>query len=95
MKNSVWYILIVFLLISSCDGDDELTPFLTEEEITIGAFLDENKETYSMFYEVASKSGIIEPLKLYNPDGADFTLFLPENDAFDQYIAASPYSSFE
>lgn len=87
--------MFAILFISSCGGDEELTPFVTEEEITIGAYLEENKETYSKFYEVASKAGIIEPLKLYNPNGSDFTLFLPENSAFDKYISESAYSTFE
>lgn len=96
MRQKIYLIIFTVAIITSCGEDPELTPFVTEEEITIGEFLENNKEEYSMFYQLAEKAGVLEPLKLYNPFGnGGFTLFLPDNNAFDDYIADEGYTSFE
>lgn len=98
MKYRIWLILAALLVLMGCKEENELTPFVTIEEISIGQFLEDNMEDYSIFYEIAKKSGILEPLKLYNPtqsgDGL-YTLFLPENSAFDTYMGQAGYSSVE
>ncbi len=80
----------------SCERDIEHSPFVTELEKSVGQYLEENKETYSIFYQVAQKAGVIEALKLYNPYGnRNFTLFLPQNSAFDTYMTKYGYTSVE
>jgi len=96
MRSGIWLFVAAIILLYSCNEEKELTPFLTIEEQSIGAFMEENKETYSLFYEVAMHAGILEPLKLYNPYGdGKFTLFLPGNDAFESFLSESGYSSVE
>ena len=96
MKYGIWMIIAASFFLFSCKEDKELTPFVSVEEQSIGDFLEENRGSYSMFYEVAVQSGIIHPLKLYNPYGdGNFTLFLPGNGAFDTFLSGKGYSSLE
>jgi len=73
-----------------------LTLFVSEEEQSIGEYLEENSETYSQFYQLAIQAGILKPLKLYNPYGdGKFTLFLPGDDAFETFLGQSGYNSYD
>jgi len=88
MRSCIWLFVVAVILLNSCKEETELTLFVSEEEQSIGTFLEENSETYSLFYELARHAGILEPLKLYNPYGdGKFTLFLPKNDAFENSIS--------
>jgi len=96
MKNRIWIYTIIGLILLGCREEKELTPYVSVEEKTIGDFLEENSETYSIFYELASQSGIIQPLKLHNPYGNNkFTLFLPGNSAFEAFMTDKGYSTLE
>lgn len=96
MRSGIWFFATAVILLNSCKEEKELTLFVSIEEQSIGAFLEENRETYSLFYELALHAGILEPLKLYNPYGdGKFTLFLPGNDAFESFLSESGYPSPE
>ena len=83
MRFGIWLVALMVFLLCSCKEEEELTLFVSEEEKSVGVYLEENSETYSKFYQLAVQAGILEPLKLYNPYGdGKFTLFLPEDDAF-------------
>ncbi|MCP4312439.1 MAG: fasciclin domain-containing protein [Bacteroidetes bacterium] len=95
-RTVIWLFAIAVILLISCQEEKELTLFVSIEEQSIGAYLEENRDTYSLFYEVAKKAGILEPLKLYNPYGdGRFTLFLPGNDAFEEFISQSDFGSVD
>jgi len=82
----------------SCGEEQDLTPFVTEVEISIGQYLEDNEETYSIFNRIVQESGVMGALKLYNPYGNGnkaFTLFLPQNSAFDDYMSKNAFSSVD
>jgi uncharacterized surface protein with fasciclin (FAS1) repeats len=49
----------------------------------------ENVENYSSFLSILEKGGLDKTLSAYNPDGQDYTLFLPDNAAVDRFIKNS------
>lgn len=64
--------------------------FETEDDlISIADFLYENQETYSSFIRVMEEADLTDAMRAYNPLGASYTLFLPSNEAFDNFIAES------
>lgn len=106
--KSFTYILIIFstlFLFSSCDDyfenffrteTDEQSGFFNEEIITISNYINENKDRYSKFDTLMKEANIEKALNSYNPDGNNFTLFLPTDDAFDRFINSSDdYDTFD
>ncbi len=80
------------ILFSSCE--EIPTTFVTEDNyISIADFLYENTDDFSSFISVMEAGKLKDALSAYNPNGSDYTLFLPSNQAFDDYISAnSDYS---
>ncbi len=86
--------LNIALLTSSCDTTIPGS-FIGEDVITISGFLEENQETYSMFWEFLLRTDLKNTLNAYNPNGNGYTLFLPSNQAFNNYIEKNEdYSDF-
>jgi uncharacterized surface protein with fasciclin (FAS1) repeats len=54
--------------------------------MTIYDYLVENKDDFSSFLSILEKAGIDKTLSAYNPNGTDYTLFLPDNAAIDDFI---------
>jgi uncharacterized surface protein with fasciclin (FAS1) repeats len=95
MKRYLYFILIIPLLVYSCSPED-VRFFADENQISIAAYLEKNKETYTKFYRIMTEGGMKDPLSAYNPFGNGYTLFLPTDEAFDRYFADHPtYSSYE
>jgi uncharacterized surface protein with fasciclin (FAS1) repeats len=57
--------------------------------INIAAYLYENEDKYSSFIRVMEASDITDALSSYNPNGDRYTLFLPDNEAFERYFQES------
>lgn len=85
---------IMSVVLPSCDTTIPGS-FIGEDAITISRFLEDNQETYSMFWEFMLKTDLVHTLNAYNPNGNGYTLFLPTNQAFDIYIAQNEdYADF-
>ena len=56
---------------------------------SIYGYLIDNKDEYSKFIEIVDKSGLKSTLSAYNPYENGYTLFLPTNEAIDNYLANS------
>jgi uncharacterized surface protein with fasciclin (FAS1) repeats len=83
------------LIISACDTT-VLGSFIGEDAITISRFLDENQDTYSQFWKFLLATDLKNTLNAYNPNGSGYTLFLPTNQAFDNYFERNEdYSSID
>lgn len=54
---------------------------------TIYDYMVENDSMYSSFLSILKSGGIDKTLSAYNPNGLDYTLFLPGNEAIDEYIS--------
>lgn len=99
---SIW--LSVMLLFSGCDDYfdnffttemDENAGFFDEDIISITKFINENQQSYSRFDTLLKVTNIDKALNSYNPNGNNFTLFLPTNEAFNNYITNhSDYDDF-
>ncbi len=55
--------------------------------MTIYDYVAENDSLFSEFLRILEAGGIDKTLSAYNPDGLDYTLFLPTNDAVAKFIA--------
>jgi len=96
--NKVAFILLIVGIsaLTSCDKSPAQTGFFDENTLSIAAFLEENKEEYSRFWELVQATGLYHTLNAYNPLGNGFTLFLPTDEAFDRYILQNDkYSDFK
>lgn len=91
-RKSIALILAVLLLGAqhSCDPVDVEAGFEDLIGTSIYDYLVENDSLYSSFLSILKAGGIDLTLSAYNPDGLDYTLFLPDNAAVDEYIAMDP-----
>jgi uncharacterized surface protein with fasciclin (FAS1) repeats len=66
------------------------------ERLTVYDYIVENDSLYSKFRQILEKGGIGATMDAYNPNGNDYTLFLPTNAAIDEFISNSGrFSSFD
>ncbi len=87
--------VIMALIISACDTTVPGS-FIGEDAITISGFLEENQDTYSQFWKFLLATDLKNTLNAYNPNGSGYTLFLPTNQAFDNYFERNEdYSSID
>ena len=94
------WLLIQFLLlnmvITSCDSDPYGSNWNDEDSFSISQFIEKNREEYSKFYRLLVEAKMLNTLYAYNPYGEDYTLFLPTDEAIDDFILENNnYESFE
>ncbi|HLO58017.1 MAG TPA: fasciclin domain-containing protein [Bacteroidales bacterium] len=80
-------------LAMSCDPDTIRIDFEDVEKQTIYDYIVQHKDTFSSFLAILEKSGLDKTLSAYNPNGDDYTLFLPTNEAIDSFIKDSKYAT--
>jgi len=78
--------IILSLILKSCDSGSHDTPWISEDNLTIGEYLRENAQEYSQFYRLLDESGLLITLCGYNPHGEGYTLFIPTDEAVDLFI---------
>ncbi len=89
-----WIILTAF--ISSCESDPYGSNWNKEDSLSISQYLEKNRDEYSKFYKILHEGKMLNTLYAYNPYGDDYTLFLPTNEAIDQFIQQNQlYGNFE
>jgi len=90
----LWMILPA--LITSCESDPHESNWVNENSLSISQYIEKNREEYSKFHKLMSESKMLNTLYAYNPYGNDYTLFLPTDEAIDNYIQQNQkYASFE
>lgn len=90
MKKLVYFLVLVLLAGTfSCDEPVLEATFEDLEKLTIYDYLMENKEDFSSFISILERGGVLKTLSAYNPNGNDYTLFAPTNDAIDRFINES------
>jgi uncharacterized surface protein with fasciclin (FAS1) repeats len=88
--------MILSLLISSCKSDSHDSDWVDGNPLTISQYLEKNQEEYSKFIRLLDEGKLLGTLYAYNPYGEDYTLFLPTDEAIDQFIQQNQeYGSFE
>ncbi|MFC2098992.1 fasciclin domain-containing protein [Bacteroidota bacterium] len=90
-------ILMTFAVMVQISCEKVPSTFNTKyNRINIATYLYENKDTYSSFIKVMESGGIAPTLSSYNPNGDRYTLFLPDDNAFERYINESEnYNSMD
>jgi uncharacterized surface protein with fasciclin (FAS1) repeats len=92
MKNIGYilsFIIALAIVFNSCKEPNHEADFKHSQKYTIYSYLTENKDDFSSFLSILEEGGIDKTLSAYNPYGADYTLFLPDNKAIDKFIAES------
>jgi uncharacterized surface protein with fasciclin (FAS1) repeats len=90
--RQLFYTIAALLVIAgtvSCDPKSVEANFEDMINITIYDYVVENDSMFSSFLKVLEAGGIDKTLSAYNPDGLDYTLFLPTNEAMDLFISES------
>lgn len=90
MKRLI-YICVLLLAVGtfSCDPPIREATFEDLERLTIYDYLMDNEEEFSSFISILEKGGVLKTLSAYNPNGLDYTLFAPNNDAMNRFINES------
>ena len=90
-KISIIFILLILIAgLFSCTEPPEIKPgFEDQEQMTIYDYIVENDSIFSSFMSILKAGGIDKTLSAYNPDGVGYTLFLPDNNAINQFIEES------
>jgi uncharacterized surface protein with fasciclin (FAS1) repeats len=91
MKNLIKLSLIAFvaLFITSCSDDDE-NPVINPGPVSIADFVAANPD-YTSLGAALERAGLVSTL-----DGTtDFTVFAPNNAAFDSFLSANGFSNLE
>jgi uncharacterized surface protein with fasciclin (FAS1) repeats len=77
---------LVPLFFTACEDPVIEASFEDLEEFTMYDYMVENEETYSSFLSILESGGLDRTLGAYNPNGEEYTLFLPTNEAIDHFI---------
>lgn len=94
--NRINYILgfILILSVFSCREPERIAGFEDLDQFSIYDYIVENEEEYSSFLSILETGNLDKTLSAYNPNGTDYTLFLPNNEAVNRFIdASSQFSS--
>ena len=93
--TGVFYCLLtpVFCLLTSCVDNDDDVPMsrYSAEKMTAAEFLSDNQERVSSFISILQRSGYYAMLSTYG----NYTVFAPNNEAIDKYMANNNYKSIE
>lgn len=94
-------LLVAFFMLCSCEKKEVPTPGFKDVEVnSIYDYLVQNEAEYSSFIQILKAGGLDKTLSAYNPGGktkgVGYTLFLPTNQAVDEFIKNSnEYSSLD
>ena len=89
MKKLIYIISIAILAINiSCEPTPLEANFEDAESRTIFNYVHDST-AFSSFLAILEKGGLDKTLSAYNPDGTNYTLFLPDNNAINDFIAKS------
>lgn len=85
---------VAFSMQYSCTKSFVEAGFKDMEKYTAYDYLVAHEDTFSSFIQIVNAADLQGTLSAYNPNGADYTLFAPSNDAVAEFIANnSQYSS--
>jgi uncharacterized surface protein with fasciclin (FAS1) repeats len=88
MKKIIYILnlIVVVVAFNSCKQPDRIAGFEDALNMTIYDYIVANKDQYSDFLAILEVAGVDKTLSAYNPDGDNYTLFLPSNKAIDNFI---------
>ena len=83
----------VSCILTSCVDNDDDVPMsrYSAEKMTAAEFLSDNQERVGSFINILQRSGYYAMLSTYG----NYTVFAPNNEAIDKYMASNSYKSIE
>lgn len=81
--------LLLLFMQYACKKTPVEAGFEDVKKYTIYDYLVENDSAYSSFLAILQKGGLDKTLSAYNPNGINYTLFLPDNKAVDNFLKTS------
>jgi uncharacterized surface protein with fasciclin (FAS1) repeats len=88
--------IILTALLTSCESVSHESNWVDEDSLSISQYLKNNREEYSKFYSLMAEGKLLNTLYAYNPYGDDYTLFLPTDEAIDNFVLQNQeYGNFE
>ncbi len=81
-------ILSSILFLQGCKDEID-NSFVIDTELSIRDYIQQNEERFSVFSRIIEESGLSSAYNAYNPTGNNYTLFLPTDSAFQNYVASS------
>jgi uncharacterized surface protein with fasciclin (FAS1) repeats len=88
--------IILFSVVKSCETERPAVSWFENEYFTIGEYLNQNQQEYSKSYRLLTEGRMLGTLGGYNPYGEGYTLFLPTDEAIDQFISShEEYTDFD
>lgn len=90
LKKAVY--ILVFLgitLLQACEEPVREAGFEDVAEFSMYDYIIDNEEQFSHFLDILEIGGMDVTLSAYNPEGNGYTLFLPDNNAIDQFVTNS------
>lgn len=91
MKRLQYIFIALAIGFASC-GPDTVTEdpgFEDLERFSIYDYMVENDSLYSKFMSILEAGELDKTVSAYNPNGSGYTMFLPTNEAIDQFIQDS------
>lgn len=79
-------LMVVLFMQYSCEKAPVPAGFEDMQQFTIYDYLVQNEKDYSSFLSILKAGGLDKTLSAYNPNGIDYTLFVPDNQAVEQFI---------
>ncbi len=84
----LFLILSSVILLNSCENEMDKS-FVLDTELSIRDYIKQNEDKFSVFSRILDESGLSPAYNAYNPTGNKYTLFLPTDDAFQEYVTSS------
>lgn len=89
-------LILALFMQQSCTKPTIEAEFKDLQKYTVYGYLLENESEFSSFIKIIQAGGLETTLSAYNPDGSNYTLFAPDNDAVNHFISQSTqYSSLD
>jgi uncharacterized surface protein with fasciclin (FAS1) repeats len=88
MKRLIYILSLIALVagFNSCREPERIPGFEDADQLSMYYYILDNQEKYSNFLSILEVGGLDKTLSAYNPNGNDYTLFLPSNKAIDNFI---------
>jgi uncharacterized surface protein with fasciclin (FAS1) repeats len=88
MKRLIYILSLIAVVagFNSCREPERIPGFEDADQLSMYYYILDNKEEYSNFLSIMEVGGLDKTLSAYNPNGNDYTLFLPSNKAIDNFI---------
>jgi uncharacterized surface protein with fasciclin (FAS1) repeats len=88
MKRIIYILSLIAVVagFNSCKEPERVAGFEDAEQFSIYYYILDHQEEYSDFLSILKVGGLDKTLSAYNPNGNDYTLFLPSNKAIANFI---------